>query len=228
MHFSCFSDFEIALNEINTLVQTASSFVSESNKYRIFNKSSVVMLMAKFENFLEQAAEEYLESINSLDLEADKIPEVLKISHTVKFIESSKELFKHNHKRESDTQLVRSFSKLWSSSEKNQLLSIDSKFNYGRHGDVQLENLLNKIGITEIFNTVKITETSENMLGSTTVQIDLKSNIQKMTSYRNDIIHKDANINLSHLEIKKQIDYFSQFAKQLTEIMRNSIGSLAS
>jgi hypothetical protein len=57
--------------------------LANSQKCAVMNKAAVLLLMGKFEAFLENAAEEFLFAINSLGAKGQYLPRWLLIEHTV-------------------------------------------------------------------------------------------------------------------------------------------------
>ncbi|MDN4073868.1 HEPN domain-containing protein [Fictibacillus terranigra] len=78
-----FNNFNNALVEVGLLTAFASKCQSIPEQYAALNKSALVLLTAKFEVFVEDVVEEYVEEINSMNLTTLMISEHLKIKHTV-------------------------------------------------------------------------------------------------------------------------------------------------
>jgi hypothetical protein len=223
IQFDAYDEFVEALDEVRVLVRSAARSTLRDKYYKAINKSSVLLLTAKFESFLENILEEYLSFINKKNLEAKKIPNIYKLHHTFPVIEMICEHKANGHKHVEIIKTLQDIARLWAlEDEKFAELDIQFKFNYGKHGEKEVIKLFEKIGIHNIFLKIKIYE----YIGGVRTQIDIKGKFNSITNIRNNIIHSDANPALTHTQIKQYLTTFQKFAKALVKVLDKAISKL--
>src|SRR5574341_402772 len=75
-------DLKRALEEVEILLSFAQSYQAESDKYAIFNKAAILLLVAKFESFLEEMVEEYVYKLEETGLYVDDLQDDIKLAST--------------------------------------------------------------------------------------------------------------------------------------------------
>lgn len=228
MNFESLTSFSSALEEVETLIIAAESEVDNKLRYLTYNKASLLLLLGKFENFLEQSIEEYVERINSLSLYVGCIPDDLKINHSIYLFEKNKETLGQKHKQDEQTELFVELGTLWRGNEIFRKLSVNSKFNYGKHGGKEMVRLFNNIAIPDIFEVIKVYEKKESMLSDELAEVNLKDEINTMTNLRNNIIHQDATPNLTHVNLVRYRDFLKDFAHELVAYLVRALSEIAS
>lgn len=209
-------EFITTLEEVELLLEYASKNERNELCYKTFNKSAILLLMSKVESFLENILDEYLTKINELNLEIKEIPLLLKLSHSFQKIdELTNKKQKNNHQEIAS--ILADISRLWGSQEtKFNELSIDFNFTFGKHGETEIKKLFSLIGIDDIFDVVKIHETTEE---GEMKRIDIKGKINSLTHIRNNIIHEDATPSLTHVDIIDFVKSFKIFANQVATLL---------
>lgn len=226
LYFDSLDNFMSALKEVDVLLFDAQNSESDRLKYLTYNKANLLLLVAKFENFIEQIADEYIEMLNCLKMCAKYIPRDLKINHSLFLIEKSKDIIEHKHKLNEQVKIFAELGELWNGEGEFTSLSFNTKFNYGKHGDKEIVKLFNCIGIKDVFDTIEVLEDDESMLEESLVTVDFKGIINSITAIRNNIIHQDATPELTHVDIKKYKKYLESFSIALTEKVGKALGEI--
>lgn len=157
-------EFFNKLKEINSLLILAKQKENESSIYSSLIKSSVILLTAYFEVFLEDLIEEYITNLNSANLKANIIPETIKNFQSKYILELVEKAYpKHNEKSELSLLHLMNF---WNT-ENVKLHVLDNeyefttkkgtreicslnpinKFNYGKHGSGEIVDLFKRLNI---------------------------------------------------------------------------------
>lgn len=204
------------------LAKSASRAQKDEKRYKAYNKSSVVLLSAKFESFIENILEEYIDYYNERNVPVKDMPNYLKFSHTIPLIDKINRDKVHVTKHRNVIECLKQISELWDSNNISSMeLNIPAKFSYGKHGEGEILSLFQSIGIDNIFNAIKITET----IGGVSRDIDVKGKLNSIIGMRNNIIHTDASPALTHQDVNKFIYYFEQFALKLVSILESKLPS---
>lgn len=178
-------DFKISLKEIKYLTKNAIKFQSDRWVYQLYNKTSIILLITKFEVFVENAVDEYIFKCTK-DNQTNFIPDPVKAFIELDLLSNKSKENLNNEKR---LKIISNLIKLNNQSFKD-LIDYDHslKFNLGKHGEKEIRRMLSEIGI----------------------RIDQKPNISSilanfnlLNSIRNNIIHEDVNPNITHQEIIK-------------------------
>lgn len=227
--FESYQKLDIALNEVKTLTDFA--FENETNQagYSALNKSSLLLLTSKFEVFVEDVIQEYIDKINQMNLNNTDISEYMKIKHTISKLKELNSSLEHEHKKEKGVQILKSISKLWHESEERfNSLEVSNKFNYGKHGSKELQKLFNNIEINNIFETIILYSDSQDSLLDEVNTIDFFAIFNNIVSLRNLITHQDITPNLTHRQIEGYIKIFDDFSKKLCDYLSSSLDNLRS
>ncbi len=211
---STLEDFKATLEEVDILLDAANACTSDEEiKYATFNKSALLLLTGKFENFAETIAEQYVFIINSLELCPNQIPEVLRVKHTRKSIKGIES------KQDNDmVAIIQNLGTLWATDEKFGGLSIDCTFSYGKHGEKELKKLFANIGIENIFDEVKIYHPEKSLLSDENL-VDFQGIFNSITHMRNNILHQNATPDLTMSTVRDYRTYFEAFADELAVIL---------
>ncbi len=219
-----YNDFKTALEEVEALIEAAKEFENNNeNKYSACKKSALLLLTAKFENFVETVAEDYINKINMLNITSDKIPDILLLNHTFQALE---EVEKIKHKQEKVKNTFKELSLIWSETNKPVALKITCKFNYGSHGEKQLKKLFTTIGIDDIFSEVKVLQKQETLLANEEEEeIDIKESFNSVTGLRNNIIHQDASPSIGIESVEQYKEHLKLFAEELICYLERKINA---
>lgn len=217
---SC-QNFIFSLKEVEILLNDAEVNEDEEIKYLTYNKSALLLLLAKFEKVVEEIIEEIVDHINGLGVNAKDIPNQIKVYHSILMFEKLKDVVGHDHKLEESIQLFIEVGEIWHSEEKFDKLKVSSKFNYGKHGEKELIKLFNNIGINNIFKEVKVFKNVESLIHDNVVEVDFKGVLNSVTKIRHNIIHQDATPDLTHIQIGDYTETFRSFVLQLDQYLYN-------
>ena len=186
-------------------------------------KSALLLLTAKFENFVETVAEDYINKINTLEITSDKIPDILLVNHTFQALEKIENI---KHKQGEAIQTFKELSNIWSTADTAVALRIKCKFNYGKHGGNQLKKIFAIIGIEDIFSEVKVLQRQESLLEDVEEEIDIKGSFNSVTGLRNNIIHQDASPNIGIESVEQYTEHLKLFAEELIDYLEEKINEL--
>lgn len=225
--FTCQNEFSNVLSEIDFLIQTAESYEKDADKYYTFNKSAILLLLAKFENFLENLIFEYVSNLEQLKLNPEQLSEAMKVQSTNsalndQFFRSLRSL------RPSAIEQLRLIMPLWSPSSSLDTIYANNKFDYGKHGSKSIKKLFRRIGINDVFSDCQVYEPRDTLAhrGKDRVKIDIMADINAMTYYRNNIIHEDRAPTLTHNQIQTYKSRLLLFASALVDLLDKNINQI--
>lgn len=223
IEFECLLNYIETLKEVTLILSMANEAIGDNEKYIALNKSAILLLTSKFENFVETAVEEFAFLVNEIKLKNSDVPEWMRIGYATNL---AGELIKVIDKEDNSKKIkfFKDISKVWDDDEVI-LMKVNNKFNYGKHGANELIKLFNNIGIKDIFKTIKIKSLEESILGDNTDH-DFKGTFNNITNQRNFITHQDKSPNITHNEIVVYKNYFEQFAYKLCEYLQQQIKDL--
>ncbi len=194
------SNFDNSLSEIDVLVDYAKRNIKDVGKYQMFIKSSIVLLMTKFEVFIENFFDEHSERARKGHTSIS-YPQDLKAqlsNNAANLILNEK---KYNKKKKIIEELIVLFSSTPESLKDIKIIKPDSKFNYGKHGQKEIERLF-------ILNGLK------PFIESQEIQLIL-DDINSCINIRNNIIHQDAAPSITHLDVMRYRNAIAMFKSKL-------------
>lgn len=204
------------VNELLTLAEEASN--TGQAVVTALNKAALILLAAKFENFLENLVESYVFFINQSNFPRNNLPIQIRYNH---FRDKLTPLIKDNSlSMEKTDNLCREIAEFFSN--QGAEINISSKFNYGKHGSNEIERLMRRIGVQDIFCCFMPIDKTE------TVEIDIAADIDSMTYIRNNIIHGDADPALSTEQIRGYIFKLDLWANCLVDILNHELNFILS
>ena len=186
-----------SVREIDILLKYAARNTSDINKYQLFNKISIVLLSTKLEVFIEEFMEEHVGmQLNNHTI--DTFPKELKNN----YFDRGVELIAEKKKRIEKDGIFRIMVTLCGNNISNisELRKIcpPIKFNYGKHGQKEIEDLFERHGLGIFIKS----QDAQNCLKM----------INSLISIRNNVIHQDATPGLTHQTIadhKKNVLLFA-------------------
>lgn len=223
---SVLSDFTSTLKEVSVLLIAAETCVEEEIKYATYNKSALLLLSGKFENFIEVLAEQYLYIVNSLKLRSSLIPKAMRIHHTLGMLD---EIMDYRNAGKYDEIIKRfpNLSSLWVVDVEFDELRFECKFNYGKHGESELKQLFSPLGIDDVFSQIDVFIFDENTPdGSSLKKIDFKGVFNSVMWMRNNILHQNASPSLTHISVGEYKIVFENFSKALTDSLDKKLTEL--
>jgi hypothetical protein len=217
-------EFVITLKEVEVLLDAADLHEENETEYAAFNKSALLLLTGKFENFAESIAEDYIACINYLQPCCDLISDALRLQHTFKLM-ANFETYKQKHMHEKAVNAFTELGSLWMSNSNSVDLKIDCKFSYGKHGETELKKLFSAIGIDNVFEVISVMKEQETLLGGedSRFRIDFKGIFNSVTGLRNNILHQNASPNLTTPMIRNYKEDFKLFAQELENYLNNDL-----
>ena len=209
MKFDSITDFLDSLNEISILIAYAQRNEKDVQRYKLFNKSAVVLLLTKFENFIETFLEEHSYFVLEKHTKTT-LSNQMKVQYIANAIEKASE-YKDIKKQ---SKVIEKLQCLLGSEEAklDELKDLRPRtaFNYGKHGSNE---------ITKMFQLHAL----DDFVAKTEVIMILKG-LDSLIAIRNNIIHQDATPSLTHNDIKQHKNKIIRFVELLQqEINSNSI-----
>lgn len=195
-------NFKKSLSEFDMLIDYARRNISNVHKYQLFIKLAVVLLSTKLEVFIEDFIEEHslkmLEGHTNISLQQD-------IKNN--YLNRAVELIINEKKQQKRNQLFQSIYLLLNDNvEKiSSLVNIkpSTSFNYGKHGQSEIELLFDKHGLGVFIKTKESQDCLKFM--------------NSLICIRNNVIHQDATPGTTHQTIidhKKNILKFINFIEE--------------
>lgn len=188
-------DFKGRLNEIDILIVYAKNNQHSLDKYKLFNKTAIVLLCSHFEVFVEALLAEHVDCLK-VCYNSVTMPQYMKDN----FIDDTFKAYKDVPQPSKKQRPLKALFQLHGSSplsmsSLNDLL-LEIKFGFGKHGQTETDKLFRKFGFGDYVNTV-------------TYQDSFRK-INSAISIRNNIIHEGSAPTLSHVDV---VDYKSSFLK---------------
>ncbi|MEL3961295.1 HEPN domain-containing protein [Lysinibacillus endophyticus] len=226
VEFQCEINFNNTLKEVILIEELANLFADnpeEVKYYKALNKTAVLLLSSKFEVFLEECVAEFIDTINSLRINKNKISSYLKVKHSTIIIENLLQIYKHDRKVDKVAEELKKLAECWDDKEESIILNINNKFNYGSHGSNEVIELFRNIDIPNVFEVVRVTRSSDSMLSDEEILVDFKGKLNSFINIRNGITHQDQTTNLTHKDIKDYRELFAMFSLQLCNLLKTVI-----
>lgn len=221
------NDFLNTLKEVDILLEAAESSVSEEIKYAAYNKSALLLLSGKFENFIESIAEQFVFIVNQLKLPSSLIPETMRLHHTLGMLNKI-ESYKNAGKSDEIKKILSAISPIWITDIEFNELKIECKFAYGKHGENELKKLFIPLGFEDIFIKVEVLIPDENIVDTAALKkIDFKGVFNSVMGMRNNILHQNASPNLNHQTVRDYQIVFKSFSNALVNVLDMEINSLS-
>lgn len=226
-YITCIDDFNIGLGELNTILYYAKRNQRNRDKYLTFIKSSVILLVSKFEAFLEDSVSDYIKVVENWGLKPSDFPEVLKLYCMDKLID---EKFISNVRKHKSKALVtvERISKFCYGKDEITNVDIDTQFDYGKHGESAITKLFARIGITNVFESCIVYEKKETLAGAKgdLVPVSIVADINALTNIRNNILHGDATPSLTHGQVENYKRHITMFSEKVVEKLEEEIDNL--
>lgn len=219
------NEFLGTLEEVEILLTSAEINIGEEIKYVTYNKSALLLLSGKFENFVELIAEQYVFLVNNLNLRSSLLPEIMRLHHTYSII-TKLEKYQSTNQINDAKKVLSQIGTLWVTDHNFNKLEIECKFSYGKHGEKELTKLFSPIGISDVFVEVEVFIPNENLDDEKTKKVDFKGIFNSVMNMRNNILHQDASPSLTHDSIRKYKLIFANFAEAITTLLDKNLQAL--
>lgn len=195
-----------------------------NEKRELLTNLIIIDIVTNIEVYIERLLAQFLKKYNEVGVPTSKIDNKLKIEHTKNIISNIQNIITHDHKQEDTISILKSFSRLWVDNS-DDVVSIDVsvKLPRGRHGDIQLKLLFEKMNIYDVLNKVNIDAPSKSLVDENKLNIEIF--IQDITSKRNLAIHEGTLLHyqVSIQNIRFYIDTASELLSQLTNLVNNEL-----
>lgn len=230
MRLTATKDFLEALTEVDALISLAKTHEKNITTYQPLNKSNLVLLVVKFEVFIEDIVDEYVESTNAHALPSDKIPVRLKLTH---FLEKVERAWPLKERQEDEIEAIcKETGSFWNPHRDSQCppLRIDTRFSFGKHGSNEIERLFKKIGQPDIFSHVSITTTRVDVSLEQDIEekVDFKGTLDSLICLRNEIVHRDATPKITPDDLISHKAFLQQFSEKLDDYISQQIPTVHS
>lgn len=192
--------FKERIKEIDILLTYARNNQRTLDKYKLFNKTAVVLLCTHFEVFVESFIAEHVDVLR-ICYKSDTIPQYMKDNYINDTIKSLKDLACPSKKAKPLRALFRLHdSKVLDMSAISDL-EIDMKYSFGKHGQDDTAKLFRKFGFAAFVDSPAFKAPFRN--------------INSAINIRNNIIHEGSAPNLSHNDVIMYKNDFLKFATDL-------------
>lgn len=196
------ADFKKNLKEIDILVSYSRNNRRSVEKYKLFNKTAIVLLCSHFETFVEAFISEHVDALK-VCYNSGNIPQYMKDNYINDTIRSLKNIAEPSKHKESLNALFKLHDSVHVEMSNLNNLKLDMRYSFGHHGQEETERLFKKFGFKGFVESG-----------------DFKEPFQKINSaisIRNNIIHEGSAPTLSYEDLKIYKNAFLQFADGLQE-----------
>lgn len=200
-------DFKNRLSEIDILITYARANQRSLDKYKLFNKTAIVLLCSHFEVFVEAFIAEHVDTLKTC-YDSNNMPQYMKdnyINDTINFYRDTPQPSKKPRQLKALFQLHGTDALRMSSL--NDLI-IEIKYGFGKHGQEETSKLFIKFGFSNFV--------------SSAVYLDSFKKINSAISIRNNIIHEGAAPTLSYVDVVEYKSWFLKFANGLEQHVLNN------
>lgn len=211
--------FNSSIEEISILNNMVNGNTTNDN---VLFKSIILLLCAKLEKFVKDSCKEYIENIIKLKptkslLSETFIKEI--ILNEIKFI--SDKTIENYLTKSHYAERSKVFSLIWDTKYKLENLNREEfEISITKNGTNEFSHVYKKIGFPNIIEELE-DFTFSDMYSTTSYSI--KDKINGVISMRHNIIHDDANPQITPSDIKLNIAIFKSFVDQIDENLENSL-----
>lgn len=164
--FEATLDLDFGISEVDFLIDSAAGSHDNADVQNIFIKISVILLTAKLETFVENILEEFTKKFSETAFRAKILPTEIKKQSTTYLLKDLLASGIFSGKIDAVAALAKA-SALWDDEVTINDLTINCRFNYGKHGSKEIISLFKRIGIIDICEVCKITIEEEDSLVET-------------------------------------------------------------
>lgn len=202
MEIEAVEEFKEACSEVHLLIDYSKKNTKDFKKYATFNKAAIVLLCTKFEAFFESFLIEY--AYYHLNVSSNHSVDRDLYNHLVDCIVNHLEEYKGKVAKRKE--IINKLEALCGAREIRPIndYQIEPKLRYGKHGQGEIERLLNAFGFAEYAkeDTAKAFFTQFNSL----------------LNIRNNIVHQDATPSLTHQAVMTHLKVITDFVHGLQNI----------
>ncbi|KJR42527.1 hypothetical protein MCHI_001576 [Candidatus Magnetoovum chiemensis] len=237
IYFTAQDNFVKALDEVKTLIDLASQNSNDNKKYSLFLRAGILFLTTKLEVFLENISKEYVGKITKCDVSCNNLAEEMILSainehlsksHIIPQLQRDKtkclNIPQLQAKKTECLKELRAILPLLDPTEKVTKLDVNTRFNYGKHGKEEVENLFERIGHKGIFDKCSISKKQLTYNAESQQDINIIGDLEALKNIRNKIIHEDyISTNLTPFQIQGYLDNLTLFADKVSEHLNNEL-----
>lgn len=203
------NDFKGNLVEVDILVKYSQANIRVLDKYKLFNKTAIILLCTYFEVFVEAFISEHVDVMKAC-FKSDNLPQYMKDNYIDDTFKALKEVAYPSKKQKPLKALFRLHDSIPSDMGLINDLTLDMKYSFGKHGQDDTERLFKKFGF-------------ERFVVSPAFQTSFKK-INSAICIRNNIIHEGSTPSLTHNDIMTYKNSFLLFANGLEQyVLSNQI-----
>lgn len=200
-------DFTNNLKEIDILASYSQANRKSVEKYKLFNKTAIVLLCSHFETFVEAFISEHVDALKAC-YNNGNVPQYMKDNYINDTIKSLKNLAEPSKRKKSLNALFKLHDSIRVEMSNLNDLELDMRYSFGRHGQEETERLFKKFGFKGFVESEDFIEPFQK--------------INSAISIRNNIIHEGSAPTLSYEDLKIYKNAFLQFADGLEKhIIKN-------
>ncbi|MDP4497654.1 HEPN domain-containing protein [Vibrio cholerae] len=196
----------------------------DNEKRELLTNLIVIDIVTNLEVYVERLLKQFLKKYNEVGMPSSKIDEKLKVEHSKKAISEIQGIINHAHKKDVVICKLKEISKLWVAEVDPVIkLEVNTKFPRGKHGEVHLSELFEKMNIIDVLSKVNVPSPSKSFLDDN--KLDVAEFIGEMTSKRNIAIHEGVPLHHSVTmeNLRFYIDTTDAILKQLTDIVNGEL-----
>lgn len=202
-------DFINRLSEIDILISYAKANQRAIAKYKLFNKTAMVLLCSHFEVFVESFISEHVDAMR-LSYKSDAMPQYMKDN----YINDTFKMLKDSPTPSRNQKPLKALFKLHDSTPSEMVniadLELDTKYSFGKHGQGETQRLFNKFGFGAFVDSTGFKDPFKK--------------INSAISIRNNIIHEGSAPMLNHGDVNSYKKEFVNFAKELEKhVLSNQV-----
>lgn len=200
-------DFKNRLTEIDVLITYAKKNQRSIEKYKLFNKTAIVLLCSHFEVFVEAFLAEHVDVLKNC-YNSITMPQYMKDNFIDDTFKAYKDIPQPSKKQKPLKALFQLHGNEPLSMIKLSDLILEYKYGFGRHGQTETDKLFRKFGFKDFVNTPTYQDSFRR--------------INSAISIRNNIIHEGSAPTLSYADVVNYRDYFLRFANDLEKHVVNN------
>ncbi|MFI3166275.1 MAG: MAE_28990/MAE_18760 family HEPN-like nuclease [Bacillota bacterium] len=222
--------FNESIDEVKILVKKAEQDEINSN---VYFKSCVLLMCAKLEKYVKDSTKEYFEDILNLGLSAKFIPHEIKVAvieNEINFITNktvSKYISEPNFIKRSEQ-----FALIWNKKYSLKDVNYDEyTVSIANNGETAFKKCYYKVGLHDIMDGLNDYEKKQDpLLGGieTKESYGITTVINKIIYIRHNIIHDDAQVQITSSDLTIYIDVVSSFVTQIDERLESKVNEMKS
>lgn len=213
--------------DANLEIEILDQLYNTQSEKELFFKTMIIFLATNLEVFAEEIVEEYIYELELLSPHPSDINNVL-IYESLSSIINESLICKVKQKKESAIEDIVNAAKYLDENTPITNFEINTKFNYGKHGENEFSKLFKRINLN-VFETCKIFKSQESLLSDEPelIEINIQNNIGTITRVRNLLLHENKISTEIDIDSFKAINSnFNDFVVKIDEQLKNSLENI--